>query len=118
MRKTIIFIGLLSMMLLPSFAEQREISIEIHHQTSSKNNKDVNRSLMWLPIEIVYDTETHIISVTGEGAIEGEVFLYNADGSLEDHSSTLNTEFMISTSGTYTILIQGDGWYAEGEIVV
>lgn len=105
-------------MSLPTFAEQHEVSIKIHYKTNPHKNTKVNRTAMFLPITVIYDTETHIISVTEEGAIGGEVFLYNADGSLEGHSSTLNTEFMVSTPGTYTILIQGDGWYAEGEIVV
>lgn len=33
-------------------------------------------------------------------------------------ASSLNTEFSILTPDIYIIQIQGDGWYAEGEIKV
>ena len=56
------------------------------------------------------------VKVTGEKGIEAEVFLYNVNGTLESHSSTLNAEFSVLESGTYVILIQGECWYAEGEI--
>ena len=35
-----------------------------------------------------------------------------------NYSSSLNAVFTVLTSGTYIIEIQGDGWYAEGEIEV
>ena len=71
---------------------------------------------MRLPIEVVYYSDTHEIEVIGDESIEAEVFLYNANGTLEDYSATLNTDFSVFTFGTYTILIQGDGWYAKGDV--
>ena len=40
------------------------------------------------------------------------------NGTLENYSPQLNTDFIILDSGTYIIRIQGDEWYAEGEVNV
>ena len=118
MRKKIILVGLLLVMAYSAFAEQRGVFMEIHRKSIPEKNLEVNRAPMRLPIEVMYDSDTHTITVTGNDSIEAEVFLYNANGNLEDYSSSLSTNFTVLTSGAYVILIQGDGWYAEGEIEV
>lgn len=117
MKKVIILVVLLlTTMAHTAFAEQRGVFMEFHRKINPGKNMQVNRAPMRMPIEVVYDSDTHNIKVTGEKGIEAEVFLYNANGVLESHSSTLNAEFSVLESGTYVILIQGEGWYAEGEI--
>lgn len=117
MKKVIILVVLLlTTMAHTAFAEQRGVFMEFHRKINPGKNMQVNRAPMRMPIEVVYDSDTHNIKVTGEKGIEAEVFLYNANGVLESHSSTLNAEFSVLESDTYTILIQGEGWYAEGEI--
>ena len=116
LRKTIILVGLLLAIVPAAFAEQRGVFMDFHRKINPGKNMQVNRAPMRLPIEVVYDSDTHNIKVTGEKGIEAEVFLYNVNGTLESHSSTLNAEFSVLESDTYTILIQGEGWYAEGEI--
>lgn len=116
LKRTIILVGLLLAMVPAAFAEQRGVFMEFHRKINPGKNMQVNRAPMRMPIEVVYDSDTHNIKVTGEKGIEAEVFLYNVNGTLESHSSTLNAEFSVLESDTYTILIQGDGWYAEGEI--
>lgn len=117
MRKTILLIGLLLItMAHTAFAEQRGVFMEFHRKINPGKNMQVNRAPMRMPIEVVYDSDTHNIKVTGEKGIEAEVFLYNVNGTLESHSSTLNAEFSVLESDKYTILIQGEEWYAEGEI--
>lgn len=118
MKKVIILVGLLLVMAHTVFAEQRGVFMNFYRRSNPEKNMSVNRAPMRLPIEVVYDSDTHKIEVTGEEPLEAEVFLYNANGTLEDYSSTLNTDFTILTPGTYTIQIQADGWYAEGEIEV
>lgn len=73
---------------------------------------------MRLPIEVVYDSDTHKIEVIGGESMDAEVFLYNSNGVLENSSSSLNSEFTVLAPGTYIIRIQADAWYAEGEIEV
>lgn len=118
MKKVIILVGLLIAIAHTTFAEQRGISMKFHRKIRPENNKDVNRAPMCLPIEVVYDSDTHKIEVIGNESLEAEVFLYNESGTIEDYSSILNTDFTVWTSGTYIILIQGDGWYAKGEVEI
>lgn len=117
-KKVIILVSLLLAVSQMAFAGHRDIFLQFHRKNISGKNTAVNRAPMRLPIEVVYDSDTHEIEVTEDEAIEADVFLYNANGTLEGYSSTLNTDFYVFTSGTYTIQIQGDGWYAEGEIEV
>lgn len=117
MKKVIILmVLLLTTMAHTAFAEQRGVFMEFHRKINPGKNMQVNRAPMRMPIEVVYDSDTHNIKVTGDTGIEAEVFLYNVNRTLESHSSTLNTEFSVLESGTYVILIQGECWYAEGEI--
>ena len=113
-----ILTGLLLFMAQPALAEQYDIYLEIHQRSNHENDTKVNRAPMLLPIEVVYDSDNHIVKVIGYDSLNAEVFLYDSDGSVEGHSSTLNTEIPVMSSGSHTIQIQGDGWYAEGEIVV
>ena len=118
MKKLIIMAALLLGMAHTAFAEQRGVLMEIHYRSVPGKNMSVNRAPMRLPIEVVYDSDTHKIEVVGNESLEAEVFLYNSNGSQENYSSSLNTEFTVLTPGIYIIQIQGDGWYAEGEIEV
>lgn len=102
----------------PALAEQYDIYLEMHQRSNHENDTKVNRAPMLLPIEAVYDSDNHIIKVIGNDSLETEIFLFDSDGSVEGHSSTLNTEIPVMSSGSHTIQIQGDGWYAEGEIDV
>lgn len=101
-----------------AFAEQRGVLMEIHHKSIPEKNMSVNRAPMRLPIEVIYDSDTHKIQVKGNESIEAEVFLYNANGTIENYSAVLNTDFTVSIPGKYIIQIQGDDWYAEGAIEV
>lgn len=117
MKKAIILVGLLLVtMVHTAFAEQRGVFMEFHRKINPGKNMQVNRAPMRLPIEVAYDSETHDIKVIGDNSIKAEVFLYDANGTLESYSSTLNTDFNVRGTGTCTILIQGEGWYAEGDI--
>ena len=118
MKKTMILVGLLFAMAHTAFAEQQGVLMDFHRKSIPEKNMKVNRAPMRLPIEVIYDSDTHIIEVIGNESMEAEVFLYDAAGSLEDYSSTLNAHFTVWTPGYYTIRIQGDEWFAEGEIVM
>ena len=116
MKKMIILVGLLLVTIQSLLAEQRGVFMEFHRKINPEHTRDVNRAPMRLPIEVVYDIETHKIQIAGDESIEAEVFLYDANGTLEEYSPTLNTEFNILVSGNYIINIIGEEWYAEGKI--
>ena len=116
LKNIIILVGLLLAIVPTAFAEQRGVFMDFHRKINPGKNMQVNRAPMRLPIEVVYDTDSHKIQVIGDELTEAEVFLYNADGTLESRSSKLNTDFTGLTYDTYSILIQGKEWYAEGII--
>ena len=118
MKKLIIMAALLLGMAHTVFAEQKGVFMEFHRKSNPDKNLSVNRAPMRLPIEVVYDSDTHKIEVTGGESMDAEVFLYNSNGALENSSSSLNSEFTALAPGTYIIRIQTDAWYAEGEIEV
>lgn len=101
-----------------AFAEQHGVYLEFHRKSMPEKNMEVNRAPMRLPIEVIYDSDTCQIEVVGTESLEAEVFLYRANGILEGYSSTLNCEFPVSDPDSYNLKIQGDGWFAEGEIQV
>lgn len=111
-------LGLLLVMNYTAFAEQRGIFMDFHGDINPKKDMEVNRTPMKLPIEVIYDSDVHTIEVIGNGSLEAEVFLYNINGTLESYSPILNTDFTVLNLGTYSIQIQGDGWYAEGEVEI
>ena len=118
MKNVIILAGLLFLMSNTAFAEQCGVLMDFHSKSIPEKNMEVNRSPMRLPIEVTYDSDTHKIEVIGSESIDAEVYLYDVNGTLENYSSILNTDFTVLTSGSYIIQIQGDGWYAEGKIEV
>lgn len=118
MKKMIILVGLLFVTIQSLLAEQRGVFMEFHRKINPEHTRDVNRAPMRLPIEVVYDIETHKMQIAGDESIEAEVFLYDANGTLKEYSPTLNTEFNIFASGNYIINIIGEGWYAEGKIEI
>ena len=65
-----------------------------------------------------YDSDTHKIQIIGNESIEADVFLYDTNGIIENSSTKLNADFTDITSGTYSILIQGKEWYAEGDVEI
>ena len=114
MKKIIILAGLLLTMANTVLAEQKGVFMEFHGTINPDKNMEVNRSVMCIPIEVIYDTDTHKVMVLVSESLKAEVYLYNTNGAIEYYSSTVKTEFTIQNTGTFTILIQGDGWYSEG----
>ena len=88
MKKVIILVVLLlTTMAHTAFAEQRGVFMEFHRKINPGKNMQVNRAPMRMPIEVVYDSDTHNIKVTGDTGIEAEVFLY--DTSVRDNKLCL-----------------------------
>lgn len=80
------------------------------------NSEKTLRAPMRINIEVFYDTETHIVEVCGDNEMDAEVYLYNAAGDVVDYSPIVNAEFSITVSGSYTIRIESESWYAIGII--
>lgn len=98
-------------------AEREGVFMRYYKYSDTGTNNEVNRSLICIPVYVFYDSETGSVDIISEDeSLNGEVYLYNPTGDIEEYSSSINTSFKISLDGCYIIRIEGDGWYAEGEI--
>ena len=120
MKKLIILAVLLLGMVHTAFAEQRGVLIEIHYRSVNGKNMSVNRAPMRLPIEVVYDSDTHKIKVSGDNKMEVQLFLCDENGNTLDYSQCVNSVLNIpnSYSGLITLRIESEGWIAIGNINV
>lgn len=115
MKKLILLCMFLFSFSISTFADNEEIIITNHNK---RNPSKEERAPMRIPLHVVYDTDTHIMEVTAPETIAAEVFVYNAAGTIVSYSPVLNSTLNIPDDpGTYTILIQSDSWYADGEII-
>lgn len=85
------------------------------HQTNDRPNQPVHRAPMHISVEAWYDALSESITIIYDGEASGEVFLYR-DGVLTESSSDINTTFIVTESGNYTIEIDTEYWTATGSI--
>lgn len=104
--------------LLNGYADEQGVFMEINLRNKPDAYTKVNRSPMRISLNVVYDTETKLITITGIEPVEVDVFLFNKYGEIEDYSSFLNTNLSVSSSGFHRILIESQGWVAEGVIEI
>lgn len=116
MKKFIISTMLLLTLSITAAAEECRVSMEFHRENAQQITGRINRAPMRIPIDVMYDSDMHTIEIVGNDVIEAQVYLYTSTGDIVDYSASVNTVFYIPTPGIYVILIQGDSWYAEGEV--
>lgn len=118
MKKVILLLALFFTLSIPVKAEDEPVPVQIYRERELTGNKDWERSIICVPVEVYFDAEKHIVKVVGEETADVEIFIYNGTGVMVDYSSTINTEFILTSTGKYTIIIQGEGWYGEAIISV
>lgn len=123
MKKIFTLILAFTALALPMFAQESEgkpsstpITLSTH-PIDSNPNPTILRAPMRICVEAWYDEAGRMLSIIYYGEAEGEVNLY-CDGELIDSSSTINTTFMISGSGFYTLEIFTDAWTATGNFEI
>ena len=87
------------------------------HPLNDIPNPTILRAPIRISVEAWYDTAAGTLSITYEGEAEGEVSLYR-DGALINSSSVINTTFMVSASGFYSVEINTEAWTATGEFEI
>lgn len=117
MKKTIALVCLLLAIALNASAEGYGVFMEISMRNGSYYGK-VNRAPKRIALDVVFDPETRCVTVTGDGSMEAEVFLYNASEQMEDYSSSINTNLFITSHGCHKILVIGEDWTAEGFVEI
>lgn len=120
MKKAIILAGLLLAMAHTAFAEQRGVLMQFHRKSSPSTNTSVNRAPTRLPIEVVYDSDTHKIEVIGDENMDVPIYLYDENGNILNYSPSINTVLDIPNgySGLISINIEGENWIITGKITI
>lgn len=69
---------------------------------------------MYPVLDAFYDTDTHTLEISCDEPLEGEVYLYDIKGNIEDYSPELKACFNISQTGYHMLVIDTEDWIAEG----
>lgn len=85
------------------------------HLAIGSIQEQILRAPARITLEATYYELTNTIIIVSQGSYEGEVFLYNAFGELEDYSNDINAILNVTSSGAHTLVVQFNGWVAEGE---
>lgn len=117
MKKIILLFLMAIAMTSSAFSEQKSIVFLTHQTNSSKDNLEVDRNPINLPIAVYYDFDTNILEVWCDNDnIQAEVYVYDESGNVEAYSAYMNVALQLTSSSVHSILIIGDGWEAEGNI--
>lgn len=118
MKKVIIMAGLLLGMAHTAFATQWGVFMEFHRKSKPGKNMSVNRAPMRLPIEVIYDSDTHKIEVVGNEEMEVQIFLCDENGNTLDYSPCINAELNVpyNYSGVIILRIENEEWIAIGKV--
>lgn len=118
MRKFILLFSAIISLAMPAMAEDTTgVFIDLHKIGHKENSTEVNRSLMQIPtFEVVYDSDTKTISITSSESQAANVYIYDSNGAVVGYANSLNTTIQLLSAGSYTIYIEGEGWYGVGYI--
>ena len=114
MKKIILLFLMAIAMTSSAFSKQKSIVFLTHQTNSSKDNLEVDRNPINLPITVYYDSDTNILEVWCDNDnIQAEIYVYDESGAVEAYSPYMNVALILTTSGSHSIHIIGDGWEAE-----
>ena len=118
MRKAILLFSAIMAFALSALAEETTgVFMEIHKNGDEEDATKVNRSLVQIPtLDVVYDAGTKTIRITSAESSESNVYIYDESGATVGYANSLNTTIQLPSAGSYTIYIEGEGWYGVGYI--
>lgn len=118
MKKTILLFSAIIAFALSAWAENTtDVFMEYHKISNEESSTKVNRSLVQIPtLEVVYDSDTQTLRITSPESQEAIVYIYDGNGAVVGYANSLNTIIQLPSDGSYTINIEGDGWYGIGHI--
>ena len=77
----------------------------------------INRSLVQTPtLDVIYDSDTQTIRITSPESQTANVYIYDSNGAVVGYANSLNTTIQLPSAGSYTIYMEGSGWYGIGYI--
>lgn len=109
------------LLLMWSFAlavQAEKTPIVLSHTTADTSKFDMDKDRYVGVIDVVFDSDSNTLEVTGDSDIEAELYVYDSAKNVVNYSSSINSTLSLTGHGTYTLYIAGDGWYAEGQIKI
>lgn len=116
MKKFFFLLSMVTFLTLTASASQESVRMSTHELGAQQGDMEIERIPLQLPISVYYDSDTNILEVwCDDDNIQAEVFLYDKAGALECYSPYMNVGIQLTTEGSHSIILKGDGWQAEGE---
>lgn len=118
MRKVILLFSAIISFALSALAENTTgVFMEYYKIGDEEAATKVNRSLVQIPtLEVVYDSDAKTIKITSPESQAANVYIYNSNGAVDGYANSLNTTIQLPSVGSYTIYLEGEGWYGIGYI--
>lgn len=118
MRKAILLFSAIIAFALSTWAENTTgVFMEYHQKGNEESNPKMNRSMVQIPtLEVVYDSDTQTLRITSPESQAANVYVYDSNGAVVGYANSLNTTVQLPSVGSYTIYMEGSGWYGIGYI--
>lgn len=118
MRKFFLLLSVIVSFALSAIAKETTgVFMEYHQRGNEESHAKVNRSLVQIPaLEVVYDSDTQTIRITSPESQTVNVYIYDSNGAVVGYANSLNTTIQLPSAGSYTIYMEGSGWYGIGYI--
>lgn len=118
MRKQVLTVIITVASFFTASAEQKNIYMIIHGEIKPRHTQ-VDRTPIRQPVlDVVYDSDLSTIIVSGSTSVDGVITIYNNNGIIVGTADSINATIQPTMPGPYLIRIDGDGWYAIGNIDV
>lgn len=118
MRKVILLFSAIISFALSAWAENTTgVFMDFYIRGDEESETMINRSLVQTPtLNVIYDSETKTIRITSPESQAADVYVYDSNGAIVGYANSLNTTIQLPSVGSYTIYIEGEGWYGIGYI--
>lgn len=123
MKQTIVFFILLLISSVSLMADDEKVPIKYSRKNMGGENVgtgSVERTPMKLPIEILYNTDSHSLTMIWGIETMCKVEVYDSDGTICLSLSAMQPTIDCSgyPAGIYTLLLEGDSWTGTGEFEI
>lgn len=118
MKKVILLFNVIISLAISAIAEDTTgVYMDFYTIGNEESSTQLNRSLVQVPtINVVYTSDTKTIRITSSEASKANIYIYDCNGVVVADVNSLNTTIQLPSTGSYTIYIEGEGWYGIGYI--
>ena len=118
MKKVILLFNVIISLAISALAEDTTgVYMDFYTIGNEESSTQLNRSLVQVPtIYVVYTSDTRTIRITSSEPSKANIYIYDCNGNVVSFTNSLNAVIQLPSSGSYTIYIEGDGWYGIGYV--